>query len=330
MKSNTNLQNAKYAKNDEFYTLLEDIEKELLNYKHHFIGKTVYCNCDNPEWSNFWLFFKTNYKALKLKKLISTHLSAGSKAYKLEYDGTSETKNILEGNGDFRSQECVEMLKAVDIVVTNPPFSLFREYVKQLIEYDKKFLIVGSKNAITYKDFFRLIQENKVWSGYNNVKSFKQSDGAIKHFGNIQWFTNLDTYKRHTRLNTGCLYEGNECKYLRYDNYEAINVDRVNTIPEDYLGVMGVPITFIDKFCPEQFEILGITDGSSDFPVKPCKKYINPVQVNLDKSTANGSHANTRATILLNEIPECVYHIADNSGGPLLVLYCRLLIKRRI
>ena len=255
----TNLNKAKKAKNDEFYTLYSDVEKELAHYQQHFKGKIVYCNCDNPEWSAFWRYFHINFSAMGLKKLITTY--KGTPTYKMEYTGGNDIdvtvglRTPLKDDGDFRSQECLDILKVADIVVTNPPFSLFREYVAQLMEYGKKFIIIGSKNAITYKDFFPLLKDNKVWIGYNNVNDFQQPDGSFKKFGNIGWFTNLGIKKRHEKIVLRKIYTPEE--YPTYDNYEAINVNKTVEIPSDYDGVMGVPISFLDKYNPNQFEIVG-------------------------------------------------------------------------
>lgn len=262
--ANDNLHKAKKAKNDEFYTLYSDVAKELVHYQQHFKGKIVYCNCDNPEWSAFWRYFHINFDALGLKKLIATY--KGTPAYKMEYTGGTDIDvtvglmTPLKGDGDFRSQDCLDILIESDIVVTNPPFSLFREYVAQLMEYGKKFIIIGSKNAITYKDFFPLLKDNKVWIGYNNVNDFQQPDGSFKKFGNIGWFTNLDIKKRHEKLVLWKTYTPEE--YPKYDNYDVINVNKVAEIPIDYDGVMGVPITFLDNYCEEQFEILGIANSA--------------------------------------------------------------------
>ena len=258
-KMATNLNKAKKAKNDEFYTLYSDVEKELAHYQQHFKGKIVYCNCDNPEWSAFWRYFHINFSTMGLKKLIATY--KGTPTYKMEYTGGNDIdvtvglRTPLKGDGDFRSQECLDVLKVADIVVTNPPFSLFREYVAQLMEYGKKFIIIGSKNAITYKDFFPLLKDNKVWIGYNNVNDFQQPDGSFKKFGNIGWFTNLCIKKRHEKIVLRKIYTPEE--YPTYDNYEAINVNKTAEIPSDYDGVMGVPISFLDKYNPNQFEIVG-------------------------------------------------------------------------
>ena len=273
----SNLNRAKSAKNDEFYTRYETINAEINTNEHgyrpFFKDKVVYCNCDDPEESNFWKFFKARFNGLKLKKLISTHYDQeGKSSYKLEYDGERVVKSELDGNGDFRSPECVELLKESDIVVTNPPFSLFREFVALLMKYEKKFVIIGSMNAITYKEIFPLIKDNKIWLGYTQPKIFIQPDGSEKKFGNILWYTNLEIPKRHEPMLLGGSYERGSKKgmFPKYDNYDAINVDRVCDIPEDYDGVMGVPITFLDKYCPEQFEIVNANDyrTSDNIPKK--------------------------------------------------------------
>lgn len=267
MSKNNNLHAAKTAKNDEFYTTFSSINEEINTNEHgyrpFFKDQIVYCNCDDPEESNFWKFFKAVFKAYGIKKLISTHYTQdGSSSYKLEYDGERVVKTELEGNGDFRSPECVELLKESDIVVTNPPFSLFRDFIGLLMEYNKKFAIIGNMNAITYKEVFPLIKENKIWLGYSQPKIFIQPDGSEKKFGNILWYTNLDIPKRHEPMLLGWKFEkGLEMGiYQKYDNYDAYNVDKVCQIPRDYDGVLGVPITFLDKYCPEQFEILNAND----------------------------------------------------------------------
>lgn len=262
---NTNLHKAKAAKNDEFYTQLTDVAKELMHYKKHFKNKIVFCNCDDPTWSAFWKYFHLNFAELGLKKLISTHYDREEATYKMEYTGGDDNdievgvKTPLEGNGDFRNQECLDLLDECDIVVTNPPFSMFREYVAVLMKYEKDFLIIGNKNAITYKEFFPLLKNNEVWIGCNNAKEFLQPDGSIKKFGNIGWFTNLDVAKRHEKLILWKNYTPEE--YPEYDNYDAINVDKVAEIPCDYDGVMGVPITFMDKYNPLDFEIIGADEA---------------------------------------------------------------------
>ena len=264
--ANANLHKAKNAKNDEFYTQLTDIEKELMHYKEHFKDKVVFCNCDDPKDSAFWKYFDGQFNRLGLKRLIATHYEPGKQSYLLDRTRIGEEsptiiKN-LNGDGDFRSEECIELLKQSDIVITNPPFSLFREYIAQLMKYEKKFIIIGNKNAITYKEFFPLLKENKVWIGYNSVKEFMRPDGTIQKFGNIGWYSNLDIKKRHEQIDLYERYKGNEEHYPKYDNYEAIEVSKVIEIPKDYFGVMGVPITFLDKYCPEQFVILGMESSA--------------------------------------------------------------------
>ena len=283
-----NLQNAKKNKNDEFYTQLTDIEKELKHYWDHFRDKVVYCNCDDPASSNFFHYFAYNFEKLGLKKLITTCYkgSDDQRAVCLVYtgdkngDGVPNPEEIgvieLKGDGDFRSEESIELLKEADIVVTNPPFSLFREFISHLVKYDKKFLVIGNQNAITYKEIFKLIKENKIWLGYTNPKDFviptdcedKNStcvdEWGIKHqrFGNISWFTNLDIAKRNEDIILYKKYTPEE--YPKYDNYDAINVDKTKNIPVDYTGHMGVPITFLEKYNPEQFEIVKFRKGDDD------------------------------------------------------------------
>ncbi len=263
--SNGSLHAARAAKNDEFYTQLTDIEKELRHYKRHFKGKTVFCNCDDPEWSNFWKYFTLNFEHLELKRVVSTHYAPGEASYKLEFAGNGKplVRTPLTGDGDFRSDECVEILKEADIVVTNPPFSLFREYVAQLIEFDKLFLIIGNNNAITYKEIFKHIRGNRLWLGVSpRSMTFKQPDGSTKDV-NACWFTNLSHAKRSEELVLFRTYAGNEHLCPKYDNYDAIEVPKVVDLPGDFEGVMGVPITFLDKYNPEQFEILGMASSAS-------------------------------------------------------------------
>lgn len=260
ISDNRNLCLAKKRRMNEFYTQLTDIKKELKHYKNHFVNKTVFCNCNDSEESNFWKYFSLNFDKLKLKKLIATRFEKEKSSYRLEMyrdeNGLHTDKKALKQNGDFRSPECVELLKEADIVITNPPFSLFREYVAQLMEYNKQFLIIGNKNAITYKEIFPLLKNNDIWLGYENVKEFKQPDGTIKKFGNIGWFTNLDISKKHEDIILYRTY--NTTDYPKYDNYDAINVNKVSEIPVDYSGIMGVPITFMDKYNPEQFRVIGL------------------------------------------------------------------------
>lgn len=284
MANKKNLENAKKNKNDEFYTRREDIERELKNYRDHFNDKIVFCNCDDPEYSNFYFFFKEQFDRLKLKKLITIHYNKEGNSYKLEISRNSDgimqgpVKLPLSGNGDFRSDESIELLKESDIVVTNPPFSLFREYVLQLIEYEKKFLIIGHQNAISYKEIFKLIKENKLWLGFGfkgNAAHFinkhyedyasasDHKEGMIRVSG-VTWFTNLDHSKRHEFIDLWSEYDPQ--LYPKYENYDAINVDESKNIPKNYFEPMGVPITFLDKINPEQFEILAIgIVGSIEF-----------------------------------------------------------------
>ncbi|MFH0988002.1 MAG: adenine-specific methyltransferase EcoRI family protein [Parcubacteria group bacterium] len=306
--SNKNLHKANKAKKDEFYTQLSDIEKELGHYEKHFKGKVVFCNCDDPRVSNFFHYFSYNFEKLGLKKLIATcyknqqpdlfSQNNSEKAIYLEYTGDRNGDKVpgpeeigikhLKGDGDFRSPECVELLKQADIVVTNPPFSLFREYVAQLMEYKKKFIIIGHQNAITYKEIFKLIKENKIWLGYgftggaghfinihyeDYATAGDHKEGMIRVSG-VVWFTNLEIDKRHEDLILYKTYEGHESEYPKYDNYDAINIDKTKDIPMDYKGAMGVPITFLDKYNPAQFEIigLGISNSGLDIGVRPYKK----------------------------------------------------------
>ena len=293
---NTNLHAAKNSKKDEFYTQLADIERELKHYKSHFKDKVIYCNCDDPRISNFFHYFSYNFEKFGLKKLITTCYKNqerdlfsqhdSERSIYLEYEGDKKGNNVpdpdeigikyLKEDGDFRSKEAIELLKQADIVITNPPFSLFREYVAQLIEYDKKFIIIGHQNAITYKEIFKLIKENKIWLGYgfnggaahfinkcyeDYAKAGDHKEGMIRVSG-VHWFTNLDINKRHEDLILYKKYTPED--YPKYDNYDAINVDKVAEIPMDYQGAIGVPITFLDKFNPEQFEIIKFRKGDDD------------------------------------------------------------------
>lgn len=273
-QKNSNLHQAKRAKNDEFYTQLTDIEKEMIHYRPHFKGKVIFCNCDDARESNFFKYFANNFELLGIKKLITTGYKENGHGVVLEYEGDKNGNLIvdpseikvteLKGNGDFRSDECIEYLRQADIVVTNPPFSLFREYMALLLGYGKAFIVIGNQNAITYKEIFPHIKENKLWLGNNYVKEFRQPDGEIKKFGNILWYTNIPHAKRNLPLDFYKTY--NEKDFPRYDNYDAIEVSKVCDIPMDYYGVMGVPITFLDKYCPAQFEIVGIDRYVEDNP----------------------------------------------------------------
>lgn len=263
---NEKLTNARKAKNDEFYTRLCDVENELKHYKEHFKDKVVLCNCDDPTRSAFWKYFHMNFGVLGLKKLIGTHYEQEkTSSYAVIYEGGNDDNTYkaeiipLTSNGDFRSDECLEYLKGCDIVVTNPPFSLFGEFIGVMSKHLKKFITIGDLNSITYKEVFPLILSNKLWSGYSHPKEFstKFDGGDIVKFGNKMWFTNLEIKKLYEDL---ILYKEYSLEdYPKYDNYDAINVDKVKDIPLDYYGVMGVPITFLDKYNPNQFEIVGWT-----------------------------------------------------------------------
>ncbi|MDO3380464.1 adenine-specific methyltransferase EcoRI family protein [Geoalkalibacter halelectricus] len=340
---NRNLQTAKSSKKDEFYTQLSDIEKELRHYKAHFKDKVVYCNCDDPRVSNFFHYFSYNFEKLGLKKLITTcyknqnmnlfSSNDSEQAIYLEYNGDKSGNNVpdpeeigirpLEGDGDFRSQESIELLKQADIVVTNPPFSLFREYVAQLVEHDKKFLIIGNVNAITYKEIFKLIKEDRLWLGPSirsgdrefgvpddyplNAAGYRVDGKGKKYIRvkGVRWFTNLDYRERHEDL---ILYKPyNQAEYPRYDNYDAVEVSKTKDIPADYEGAMGVPITFLDKYNPGQFQILGITDRDNNSGLK-TKEY-------TEDDVPNSGDLNRRGVIKI--------------GNEYRSTYARLLIKRR-
>lgn len=316
---NNVLHAANKNKKDEFYTQLPDIENELRHYKEHFKGKTVLCNCDDPRVSNFFKYFTLNFEALGLKKLIATcykncepdlfSQNDSEHSIYITYEGDKNGNKIpdpsemevrfLAGDGDFRSQECIELLKEADIVCTNPPFSLFREYVAQLIAYDKKFLIIGHQNALKYNSIFPLIRDNRIWFGYgfkggaahfiskyeDVAAGGEHKEGMIRVSG-VVWYTNMEIPKRNEKM---ILYKSyNPTDYPKYDNYDAINVAKSSDIPYDYDGLMGVPITFMDKYCPEQFELIGIFDDKreeADFFIKgrvtyvdeQHKRYVGPV-----------------------------------------------------
>ncbi len=352
MAKNSNLHAANRAKKDEFYTQLVDIENELKHYRHHFRGKTVLCNCDDPRVSNFFVYFAQNFEFLGLKKLITTCYKSqdsdlfsehnAERAIYLEYTGdkngnrTPDAEEIgihyLNGDGDFRSEECIELLKEADIVVTNPPFSLFREYIAQLIKYDKKFVIIGNINAITYKEVFPLIKENKMWLGCSIHSGDREfgvpNDYPLKAAGyridkdgkkyirvkGVRWYTNLDYAERHEDLILYKKYTPEE--YPKYDNYDAINVDKTADIPFDYEGVMGVPITFLDKYNPEQFEIVEFRKGNDG--------------KDLIYSTFGGGYdsalfQNTRPSMSIGGLMNNPKDTAINGKSK----YARILIRRR-
>ncbi|MBA4307019.1 MAG: modification methylase [Sphingopyxis sp.] len=351
---NRSLVGAKIAKEDEFYTELSDIERELKHYRKHFEGKVVYCNCDDPRISNFFHFFSYSFERLGLKRLIATCYKNqavdlfskhdSEQAVCLEYNGDKNHNMVpdpaeigmkpLKGDGDFRSPESVALLQQADIVVTNPPFSLFREYVAQLINMDKKFVIVGNQNAISYKDIFQLIKDNKLWVGANSGDMrFRVPDSYApretrywvdetgqkwRSLGNACWFTNLDLARRHEKL---ILYKKyNPVDYPTYDNYDAIEVSKVADIPMDYDGVMGVPLTFLDKHNPDQFEILGLS--GADYP--KTKKYGKKERV-VD-GVRKKSNTGTLGCVVRTDTFGPGTHF--DVGYPVRGIYRRLFIRR--
>lgn len=395
--ANEDLRTAQAGKNDEFYTQFHDIEVEMNAYLEYnpdvFKGKTILLPCDDPEWSNFTKYFAAKFDELGIKKLISTSYAPESKKmvlgglfsafeqespqfdadkskthgkiFVLEKDVTGDGRiNIddlewgyLEGDGDFRSEEVSKLRDEADIIVTNPPFSLFREFLAWIVEANKQFIIIGNMNAITYKETFPLIMNNQMWLGstiHSGDREFQvPEEYPIKAAGwridengkkyirvkGVRWFTNIDHGRRHEPLPLMTMADNlryskhKELKgkdaYDHYDNYDAIDIPFTDAIPSDYDEVMGVPISWLDKYCPEQFEIVGLTSGRDEFIARPTKRYINPLQVNKDGSTSNGSKANTRSTILLSEVPKGeIYYTADNADGPLMILYARILIRK--
>lgn len=324
---NSNLHQAKKAKCDEFYTQYADIESELKHYTPQFAGKTIYCNCDNPDTSNFTKYFKDSFDALKLKRLISTGYDANGRGKALDYDGQGKTTE-LQGNGDFRSEECVELLKQADIVVTNPPFSLAREYFKVLFDNNVKFLVISPQNAITYKEIFPYIIQGKLWLGHNMVHDFVQPDGNVKKFGNISWFTNMETNKHN---HPKCLTKTyNEKDYPKFDNYDSINVDKIVEIPYDHEGVIGVPITILNDLC---------SDGLLHFEV-PLKKKERTESSDSDTATttrtcqSTARHHISESSYNLYRIVGIDRYVEDNPnyGKRFRIngkeIYARILIQR--
>jgi len=379
------LSNAKRAKQDEFYTQLNDISNELKHYRAKLRGKTILCNCDDPFESNFFKYFALNFNTLGLRKLIATsykkspivgaHLPLfdieglkpeGKEPYAIEInevpdqngDGATDMADVeyiikhnaktarsLKGDGiyiggDFRSRECVELLKQADIVITNPPFSLFREYVAQLVEHNKKFLIIGSKNATTCKEIFKLVMENILWLGHgfaNGNAFFSTPNGYVREFAtgvydertglvkfrNVGWFTNMDNPKRHEEIPLFKKYT--PAQYPAYDNYDAIEVGKVAEIPVDYDGVMGVPITFLDSYNPEQFEIVGITKTWFGAAIKT---YPRQIQVSANGQRSNVTKLNDGATLKVVSPPNGkTYYMVDD--GCFVQTYPRILVKRK-
>lgn len=379
--TNASMSAAIKAKNDEFYTLLTDIEKEMRHYRKHFKGKTVLCNCDDPFESNFFKYFVLNFNRLGLKKLIATcyatspiagqqlslfdvvggedeqrnkpYKAVVTKVYDTTGDGGVDMFDVaelfknhenelveLEGNGDFRSEECLALLDEADIVVTNPPFSLFREYVATLMEHEKKFIIIGNSNAITYKEVFPLIMQDRLWLGVTRsgtgsmwfrimddfpVKSGQKVENGVRYqtIGNSAWFTNLDVKKRHEELILVKRYSPEE--YPRYDNYDAIEVSKIVDIPLDYAGVMGVPITFLGKYNPDQFEIVGITKTWFGGAVKT---YEMQTQVSKNGTTSTVSKLNDGPALKVSVPPkDKTYYVVD--GEYFIQMYARVLIRNK-
>jgi len=389
--ANSNLTNAKKEKNDEFYTQYHDIEKEITAYLEYnpevFRGKTVLLPCDDPEWSNFTKYFAQNFERFGLKKLISTSYAFNSKDYHITYQPTLfETSNpqydkektikngkiftlthdktndgkididdlewkYLEGTGDFKSQEIKELRDEADIIITNPPFSLFRNFLAWIIEADKSFVIIGNINAITYKEFFPLIKDNKAWLGATNFNKgmyfevpsdfvyadsykFEREQNGVKvnRVPSICWFTNIDHGRRHQPLPLMSMDDNlkfskhkeiiEEKKYNHYDNYNAIEVPFVDAIPSDYNGVMGVPITFLDKYSPEQFEIIG-SDAYDGSP--PTKKY--PKKVKVKNGKRMKSNTGTMGCVIRKDDFGAGTYF--DVGYPVKAMYKRIFIKHK-
>ena len=389
--ANSNLTKAKNAKNDEFYTQYQDIEKEILAYldfdPNTFKDKTVLLPCDDPEWSNFTKFFAQNFERFGLKKLISTSYAPDSKLYKSNYQPTlfetespkfDESKTVkngkiftlehdksgdgkidvndlewtyLSGDGDFKSDEIKKLRDEADIIITNPPFSLFREFVNWIMESEKQFVIIGNMNAITYKEIFPHIKKNKMWLG-NGFKAgnayfsspvsndyaegvFDKETGLVK-FRNCVWYTNLDHGRRHQPLKLmtmqDCIRYNKKLKgkeYQKYDNYDAIEVSFTDAIPSDYDGVMGVPISFLDKYCPEQFQILGATQRGCHDEVPDTKKYDNfwEVKQTGEKTGSSGGKTNENANLIGNDGKK--NYFINKEGKIIQSAYQRIFIKHR-
>ena len=330
MAKNSNLHNAKVAKNDDFFTQLSDIENELQHYwshgVNHFEGKSVLMNCDNPKFSNFWVYFHKNFNKLKLTRIGAVYYSTSEPVHYKEYTGGDDfdinigNEILLRGNGDFRSEECIEILKGYDMVVTNPPFSLWRDMLAQIIKYDKEYILIGNMNAVTCKEVFPLIKDNKIWLGTTDVRWFYQysTNSPLYEAAHSRWFTNLDHGRRHQPLPLMTMDDNikfskhKEVKgigYQKYDNYDAIEVPFTDAIPSDYDGAMGVPISFLDKYCPVQFEILGMCENEDLYKLK-TKKYSSEECKNAYWSKFNKKgiyDLNASGVIILDNLYEKVY-----------------------
>lgn len=339
MNKNSNLHKAKNKKNDEFYTEYQDIELEINSHSPTFFeNKTILCNCDDVKFSQFFVFFKNNFIKMKLKKVIFSHLSDNNDTTVTEIIKKNDLHSIdilsykRFDNGDFRNTYSLELLKQADLVITNPPFSLFREYIAMLIKHNKEFLIVGSLNAVTYKDVFFYIKNENVFLGNNCPKTFITVDGKKQSFGNICWYTNFSSSIEKASLPLSISYFENKNKYQYYDNYDAIEVSKLKDIPYDFDGVMGVPITFLLKHNPKQFRIVGETSGRFDFECHPTKKYIKPIQYDQEGNKSNGSKVNTRSCLKIEDGKENhrIYYSADNIDYDIKPVYSRVLIKKII
>jgi hypothetical protein len=397
--ANETLGVAKQAKSDEFYTQYEDIEKEMNAYLEYnsdvFKNKTVLLPCDDPEWSNFTKYFAQNFEKIGLKKLISTSYAPNSKTMLMkeqptlfevespQYDESKASNNgkiftlyrdksgdhkidvndleweYLQGNGDFRSEEITSLRDEADIIITNPPFSLFREFLAWIVEANKKFTLIGNKNSITYKEVFPLIRDNKMWLGSTPMSAdllfyvpqamalefiangregsaWRRVDGVVMGRSTSVWFTNLEHGKRHKPLplmsqeDNKKFSKHKEIKdlgYLRYDNYDAIEVPYTDAIPSNYEGLMGVPISFLDKYSPEQFEIVGITKTWDDDAGLKTKIYPTQTQVSSDNKRSQVGKLNDGATLVVLEAPSSTYYMVD--GSMLIQVYARILIKHK-
>ena len=342
---------AKKSKNDEFYTRMQDIEEECNRYADQYRDQIIYCNCDDPIQSKFWEHFFQKYHIYGLAGLVSTHYCENGGAYKLEYwgeKGTEPLETPLKGTGDFREQECINILKGVDIVITNPPFSLFREYIAQLMRYKKKFLVLGNPNAVTYREVFPYFKEDSIRLGFRTwskampfivsddygeeLKATRKTnvgyldeDGKIYALVQALWFTNLDVAKRKETL---FLHKGYTPEiYPTYDNYDAINVDKVADIPCNYSGVVGVPVTVLERHNPDQFEIIGLGNSTHNFT--PSKVYTQSKMVGKDGDIRDSNIINSCLVLEVEDKPErCVYYLGD-EGQYLKAPYARVLIRNK-
>lgn len=300
------------VKNDEFYTQLHEIENELKYYSDYLKDKIIYCNCDSPKYSNFWKYFYNNFHVLGLKGLVSTYLD-NEQSYKTTFDGNTVKQEKLIGNGDFRSDECIEILKECDIVITNPPFSLIRDFFDILVENKKQFLFIGTINVVKYLNVFKELKENKVWTGRTHPANYIKPDGSIYQIRNTIWITNIGENRKELTLTK----KYKEENYIKYHNFDAINVDKVSDIPCDYYGIMGVPITFIEKYNPNQFKIVGIDRipynielGIKGMGEQWCNDFFS--------SGGKGHYTPTMRNL-------CLY-----EDGKAIIKFSRILIQRKI